>query len=289
MGTTVATNALLERKGERTLLVVNRGFADALRIGNQARPRLFDLAITLPSMLYEEVVEIPGRVGVDGEEIEALDETAARHAFAAARRKGIAACAIVLIHAWKYPDHERRLAELAREAGFAQVSASHAVSPLLRLVPRGDTTVVDAYLSPILRRYVDQVAAELHRRAAVFHAVERRAGGSRRVPGQGRDPVRPGRRHRRCRAHRRDGRHRAHHRLRHGRHLHRCRAVRRQVRARVRNRGGRRAHARADDGDQHGGGGRRLHPAFRRRRACASGRIPPAPIRDRPATATAGR
>ena len=161
MGTTVATNALLERKGERTLLVVNRGFADALRIGNQARPRLFDLAITLPSMLYEEFVEIAGRVGVDGEEIETLDEHAARQAFATARAKGITACAIVLIHAWKYPEHERRLADLAREAGFAQVSASHAVSPLLRLIPRGDTTVVDAYLSPILRRYVDQVAAEL--------------------------------------------------------------------------------------------------------------------------------
>ena len=161
MGTTVATNALLERKGERTLLVVNRGFADALRIGNQARPRLFDLAITLPSMLYEEVVEVAGRVGVDGEEIEALDEPAARHALASARTKGITACAIVLMHAWKYPEYERRLAEIARETGFAQVSASHAVSPLLRLVPRGDTTVVDAYLSPILRRYVDQVAAEL--------------------------------------------------------------------------------------------------------------------------------
>ena len=161
MGTTVATNALLERKGERTLLVVNRGFADALRIGNQARPRLFDLSITLPSMLYEDVVEIAGRVGVDGEEIETLDEHTARTAFARARAKGITACAIVLIHAWKYPEHERRLAELAREAGFAQVSASHAVSPLLRLIPRGDTTVVDAYLSPILRRYVERVAAEL--------------------------------------------------------------------------------------------------------------------------------
>ena len=161
MGTTVATNALLERKGERTLLVVNRGFADALRIGNQARPRLFDLAITLPSMLYEDVVEIAGRVGVDGEEIESLDEHTARAAFARARAKGISACAIVLIHAWKYPEHERRLAELAREAGFAQISASHAVSPLLRLIPRGDTTVVDAYLSPILRRYVEHVAAEL--------------------------------------------------------------------------------------------------------------------------------
>ncbi len=161
MGTTVATNALLERKGERTLLVVNRGFADALRIGNQARPRLFDLALRLPSMLYERVVEIAGRVDADGAKIEALDENAARAAFAEARAEGIAACAIVLMHAWRHPDHERRLAALARAAGFAQVSASHEVSPLLRLVPRGDTTVVDAYLSPILRRYIDQVAAEL--------------------------------------------------------------------------------------------------------------------------------
>ncbi len=161
MGTTVATNALLERKGDRTLLVVNKGFADCLRIGNQARPRLFDLALTLPSMLYEDVVEINGRVGVDGAEVERLDERAARHAFEAARAKGIEACAIVLMHAWKYPEHEQLLAELARKAGFTQVSASHAVSPLLRLVPRGDTTVVDAYLSPILRRYVDQVASEL--------------------------------------------------------------------------------------------------------------------------------
>ncbi|MBV8616192.1 MAG: hydantoinase B/oxoprolinase family protein, partial [Acetobacteraceae bacterium] len=161
MGTTVATNALLERKGERVLLVVNRGFADCLRIGNQARPRLFDLAIRLPSMLYEQVVEVAGRVDADGAEVEALDEAAARSAFAAAREAGIAACAIVLMHAWRHPEHERRLAALARAAGFAQVSASHEVSPLLRLVPRGDTTVVDAYLSPILRRYVEQVAAEL--------------------------------------------------------------------------------------------------------------------------------
>ncbi len=161
MGTTVATNALLERKGERTLLVVNRGFSDALRIGNQARPHLFDLAITLPTMLYEEVVEVGGRVGVDGDEIKALDEAGARAGLAAARAGGISTCAIVLMHAWKYAAHEERVAELAREAGFTQVSASHAVSPLLRMVPRGDTTVVDAYLSPILRRYVDQVAAEL--------------------------------------------------------------------------------------------------------------------------------
>jgi 5-oxoprolinase (ATP-hydrolysing) len=161
MGTTVATNALLERKGDRTLLVVNRGFADALRIGNQARPRLFDLAITLPTMLYETVLEVSGRVGVDGEEIERLDETAARHELTAVHAQGITACAIVLMHAWKYPEQEQRLAAIAREVGFTQVSASHAVSPLLRLVPRGDTTVVDAYLSPILRRYVAQVESEL--------------------------------------------------------------------------------------------------------------------------------
>ena len=161
MGTTVATNALLERKGERTLLVVNPGFADMLRIGNQARPRLFDLQIILPTMLYEEVVEIPGRTGVDGTEIQPLDEDAARAALAAAKAKGIDACAIVLMYSWKYPKHEQRLAALAREAGMTQVSASHVVTPLLRIVPRGDTTVVDAYLSPILRRYVDQVANEL--------------------------------------------------------------------------------------------------------------------------------
>ena len=161
MGTTVATNALLERRGERTLLIVNRGFADALRIGNQARPRLFDLDIRLPPLLHERVAEVGGRVGADGAEIEALDEEAAALTLATAHADGIAAVAIVLMHAWKHPGHEQRLAVLAHAAGFAQVSASHAVSPLLRLVPRGDTTVVDAYLSPVLRRYVDQVAAEL--------------------------------------------------------------------------------------------------------------------------------
>ena len=161
MGTTVATNALLERQGEPVLLVVGRGFADALRIGNQARPRLFDLAITLPQLLYSEVIEIAGRVDVQGAEIEALDEAATRAALHQARGRGLNAVAIVLMHAWKHPGHEQRVAALAAEAGFGQISASHAVSPMLRLVPRGDTTVVDAYLSPILRRYVDQVAREL--------------------------------------------------------------------------------------------------------------------------------
>jgi len=161
MGTTVATNALLERKGDRTLLLVNRGFHDALRIGNQARPRLFDLKVVLPSLLYEEVAEIGGRVGVDGHQIEALDEAGARAALQAAFGRGIRAVAIVFMHAWKYGEMETRVAAIAREVGFTQVSTSHEVSPLLKLVPRGDTTVVDAYLSPILRRYVEQVASEL--------------------------------------------------------------------------------------------------------------------------------
>jgi 5-oxoprolinase (ATP-hydrolysing) len=161
MGTTVATNALLERKGERVLLLVNRGFADMPRIGNQARPRLFDLHVRLPELLHERVAEIGGRVAVDGAGIEALDEAAARTALRAAFADGIRAVAIVLMHAWAHPAHELRLGEIAREEGFTQVSLSHQASPLPRIVPRGDTTVVDAYLSPILRRYVSQVASEL--------------------------------------------------------------------------------------------------------------------------------
>ncbi len=161
MGTTVATNALLERKGERVLLLVNRGFADMTRIGNQARPRLFDLQVKLPELLQEQVAEIGGRMAVDGTEIEKLDEDAARTALAAAHAAGIRAVAIAFMHAWAYPAHELRVGELAREAGFTQISLSHEASPLPRIVPRADTTVVDAYLSPILRRYVEQVAGEL--------------------------------------------------------------------------------------------------------------------------------
>ncbi|MCX7382507.1 MAG: hydantoinase B/oxoprolinase family protein [Alphaproteobacteria bacterium] len=187
MGTTVATNALLERKGDRTLLLVNRGFADALRIGNQARPRLFDLRVVLPSLLYEEVAEVGGRVGVGGEEIEPLDEATARAALAAARAKGIAAVAIVMMHAWKYPAHEQRLAELAREAGFTQVSTSNEVSPLLKLVPRGDTTVVDAYLSPILRRYVSQVASELE--GVKLYFMQSNGGLAEALSFQGKDAI----------------------------------------------------------------------------------------------------
>jgi 5-oxoprolinase (ATP-hydrolysing) len=161
MGTTVATNALLERKGAPVLLVTNRGFKDLLRIGNQARPKLFELDIKLPSMLYTRAVEIAGRVAVDGTEIEPLDEAAALTALRAAKAEGIDSIAVALIHAWKYPGHEKRLGRLAQDAGFSQISLSHQVSPLLRLVPRGDTTVADAYLSPILRRYVNQVSSGL--------------------------------------------------------------------------------------------------------------------------------
>ncbi len=161
IGTTVATNALLERRGAPTLLLVNQGFADMLRIGTQARPRLFDLHIVRPLPLYQEVYEIPGRIGADGAEITPLDEDAACAVLRAAATRGLRACAIALMHAWKFPAHEQRLADLAREAGFTQVSASHAVSPLLRLVPRAETAVADAYLSPVLRQYVDRLSAAL--------------------------------------------------------------------------------------------------------------------------------
>ena len=154
MGTTVATNALLERTGERTALVITRGFADALRIGYQNRPKLFVRRIELPALLYERVIEVDERIGAHGDVVAPLDLAAARRDLAAVRADGIEAVAIVLMHGYRFPQHERVLAALAREIGFAQVSVSHEVSPLMKLVSRGDTTVVDAYLSPILRRYV---------------------------------------------------------------------------------------------------------------------------------------
>ena len=161
MGTTVATNALLERKGERTLLLITKGFRDALRIGYQARPKIFARHIIKPDMLYERVVEIDERVRADGTVERDLDVNTARRELERAKADGIDAIAIVLMHAYRYGAHEQRLAALAREIGFTQVSASHEVSPLIKLVGRGDTTVVDSYLSPILRRYVAQVAADL--------------------------------------------------------------------------------------------------------------------------------
>ncbi len=161
MGTTVATNALLERKGERVLLVITEGFGDLLRIGTQARPDLFALQIKRPDLLYERVVEAGERLDAAGNVITKLDEAALDEALRAARAAGIDAVAIAFLHAHVTPDHEVRAAALARAAGFTQVSTSHEVSRLAKLVGRGDTTVVDAYLSPILRRYVAEVEAAL--------------------------------------------------------------------------------------------------------------------------------
>ncbi|HEY7972482.1 MAG TPA: hydantoinase/oxoprolinase family protein, partial [Xanthobacteraceae bacterium] len=161
MGTTVATNALLERAGARTVLVTTHGFRDALKIGYQARPKIFARHIIKPQVLFERVVEVSERVRADGAVEQAPDLSAIRPALERARADGIEAVAIVFMHAYRFPAHEQRVAALAREIGFAQVSVSHEVSPLIKLVGRGDTTVVDAYLSPILRRYVAQVARDL--------------------------------------------------------------------------------------------------------------------------------
>jgi 5-oxoprolinase (ATP-hydrolysing) len=169
MGTTVATNALLERKGERTLLLVTKGFRDALRIGYQARPKIFARHIVKPEMLYERVVEVDERVRADGTVEQAPDLPALRAELARARTDGLEAVAVVFMHAYRYPEHEAQVAALAREMRFPQVSASHEVSPLIKLVGRGDTTVVDAYLSPIIRRYVAHVAKEMGTPSAAAH------------------------------------------------------------------------------------------------------------------------
>src|SRR5947207_5662677 len=160
MGTTVATNALLERKGERAVLFITRGFRDALRIAYQNRPRLFDRQIVLPEMLYSGVFEVEERIAARGEILLPLDVLQTRKDLEKAYAEGFRSIAIVFMHGYRFPQHERQVAELARQVGFTQISASHRVSPLMKLVGRGDTTVVDAYLSPILGRYVRQVAAE---------------------------------------------------------------------------------------------------------------------------------
>ncbi|MDR3526061.1 MAG: hydantoinase/oxoprolinase family protein, partial [Rhizomicrobium sp.] len=161
MGTTVATNALLERKGAKTLLIINHGFADLLAIGHQARPRLFDFNIRKAFPFYDGVEEVTARIDAAGNILTPLDEAAACAFLAARQAVGFEAVAIALIHAWKFPALEARLAQLAREAGFVQVSVSHGVSPLVGLTPRAATTVADAYLSPVLRRYVDCVSNAL--------------------------------------------------------------------------------------------------------------------------------
>ncbi len=227
LGTTVATNALLERRGEPTVLVITRGFRDALRIGYQNRPRIFAREIILPELLYSRVIEVNERVSAHGEVIAALDEEAAARDLRAAYADGLRAVAVVCVHGYRYPRHEARIGQIARDIGFTQVSESHATSPLMKLVSRGDTTVVDAYLSPILARYVDHVAAELGGTRVLFMQSSGGLADAHRF--RGKDSILSGpaggivgmaRTARR-------GRLRPGHRLRHGRHLDRRLALRR--------------------------------------------------------------
>ena len=161
MGTTVATNALLERKGEPTLLVTTAGFRDALRIAYQNRPRLFDRHVQLPELLYSAVVEAQERMGAHGECVQPLDEAHLRQALQASFDAGLRSVAVVFMHGYRYTAHEQAAKRIAQQVGFTQISTSHETSPLMKFVSRGDTTVVDAYLSPILLRYVQQVATEM--------------------------------------------------------------------------------------------------------------------------------
>ncbi|AFY30734.1 hydantoinase/oxoprolinase family protein [Calothrix sp. PCC 7507] len=161
MGTTVATNALLERKGDRVVLLITKGFKDALRIGYQNRPHIFARQIILPTMLYEQVIEVDERYNAHGQELISVNIAQVKKDLQAVYHTGIRSCAIVFMHSDRYPDHEQQIAKIAQEIGFTQISISHQVSPLMKLVSRGDTTVVDAYLTPILRRYVNQVASQL--------------------------------------------------------------------------------------------------------------------------------
>ncbi|MES0864882.1 hydantoinase B/oxoprolinase family protein [Ruegeria sp. SCPT10] len=161
MGTTVATNALLERKGERTVLFITRGFKDLLRIGYQNRPDLFALNIQLPDLLYSDVVEVDERLDADGNIIDAIDLRKAREAISHAYGQGCRSVAIALLHSYRNPEHEKKLGEMAAQQGFEQISLSHEASPLIKLVSRGDTTVADAYLTPILKKYVNQVRGAL--------------------------------------------------------------------------------------------------------------------------------
>jgi 5-oxoprolinase (ATP-hydrolysing) len=162
IGTTVGTNALLERKGDRTVLVITKGFKDALRIGYQNRPDIFAREIILPELLYEEVIEIEERIDAQGHELIPLSLEQIKTDLIKIYQSGIRSCAITLMHSYRYPNHEKQVAKIAEEIGFTQISVSHQVSPLMKLISRGDTTVVDAYISPILRRYIDQVTNQLN-------------------------------------------------------------------------------------------------------------------------------
>lgn len=168
MGTTVATNALLERKGDRVALLITKGFKDALRIGYQNRPDIFARKIVLPSMLYESVIEIDERYDAGGKELKPVDKSQVKQDLQAVYDRGMNCCAIVLMHGYRYTSHELQVAKIAKQIGFTQISVSHQVSPLMKLVSRGDTTVVDAYLTPILRRYIDRLASQLPNTELMF-------------------------------------------------------------------------------------------------------------------------
>ena len=250
MGTTVATNALLERKGEPLVLVTTAGLGDQLRLGYQNRPRLFDRQIVLPEMLHARVIEARERVRADGTVERPLDEGHLAEELRAARAAGLGACAIVFVHGYRHRAHEARAAELAAAAGFAQVSVSHRVSPLMKMVCRGDTTVVDAYLTPILRRYIDRVAAAFEGDMTGKLMFMQSSGGLTGAGRfQGKDAIlsRAGRGRGRGGQGQRDRRARADHRLRHGRDLDRRQPLRRRVRAGVQHRDRRGADHRADD------------------------------------------
>lgn len=162
LGTTLTTNALLERKGYPTVLVTTKGFKDSLRIGYQNRPDLFALNIILPEMLYETVIEVEERVSAQGDILVPLNQQKLRDNLTEIYRQGIRSCAIVFIHGYRYPDHEKQAYEVARSIGFTNISISHEISPLIKFVSRGETTVVDAYLSPILKQYITQLSSELN-------------------------------------------------------------------------------------------------------------------------------
>ena len=289
MGTTVATNALLERKGERTALFITRGFRDALRIAYQNRPRIFDRHIVLPEMLYEEVFEVEERIGARGEVLTALDQEDLRRKFKTCHAKGFRSIAIVFMHGYRFPQHESLACDIAKQTGFEQISVSHRVSPLMKLVGRGDTTVVDAYLSPILRRYVERVAGELDGVRLLFMQSNGGLTDARRF--QGKDAILSGPAGGIVGAVRTaaaagferiigfdmggtstDVSHYA------GR-----------VRARVRDPRRRRAHARADDEHPHRRRRRRLDPALRRRALPRRPGVGRARTPARPATGAAGR
>ena len=162
IGTTVGTNALLERKGDRTVLVITKGFKDALQIGYQNRPDIFAREIILPELLYEKVIEIEERIDAQGNELIALNLEKIETDLTQVYQSGIHSCAIMFTHSYRYHEHEKQVAKIAEKIGFTQISVSHQVSPLMKLISRGDTTVVDAYISPILRRYVNQVSNQLN-------------------------------------------------------------------------------------------------------------------------------